>query len=328
MDVDSYIAVHAPEWQRLEQYVARGSRGLARRSGAEIAETVRLYLRASSQLAEVRARYSDRRLEQYLNALVTRSHASVYGGRPRTVRGFVRLFGGRYREAIGRTAPFIAAMAILLVAAVVASMLWVMTSRQAQLGLLPPAAREAIRQATGQRGASALPSAGISTFILINNVQVAFLAFGSGIFLGIGTIYLVLQNALTLGILAGAFQAGGKTWVFWSLILPHGLLELTAICIASGAGLRMGWSLIEPGDRSRSEAIVEETRDAVIVVIGVVPAFVVAAMIEGFLTGSVGTGFTVPLGVVLAAGYIALAFFPGWRRARGSGKGLRASPAT
>jgi uncharacterized membrane protein SpoIIM required for sporulation len=314
VDVDSYIAIYSPEWQRLEKAIARGSRGLAKLPGPEIADVVRLYLRASAHLAEVQTRYYDRRLLEYLNALVARAHAAVYAARPRTFRGLVRLFGERYREAIRRTVPFILVVAGLLLVVSVTSMAWVVTSKEAQVGLLPPAAREAIRRATG--GASGIPiaPAGLSTFILLNNVQVALLAFGAGIALGIGTLFVVVQNALLLGVLAGAFQASGKGALFWSLVLPHGLLELTAICIAAGAGLRMGWSLIEPGDRDRSLALVQEARDAVIVVVGVVPAFVVAALIEGFLTGRVSPGFTVPLGVLVAVAYAAFLFLPALAR--------------
>lgn len=316
VDIDSYIGIHGPEWRRLEQAIARGSRGLSKLSGSQIAEVVRLYLRASAQLAEVQTRFRDPRLNAYLNGLVTRAHGAVYGSTPRTMRGLGRFFGSRYREALRKTVPFILVVSAVLVLVALASLLWVLSSREAQAGLIPPAAREAIRRATSGRADSPIAPAGLSTFILLNNVQVAFLAFGAGISLGIGTLYIVIQNALLLGVLAGAFQAGGRAGAFWALVLPHGLLELIAICIAAGAGLRMGWSLVAPGDRFRSQALAEDARDAVIVLIGVVPAFVVAALIEGFLTGLFSAALTVPLGVVVAAAYVAFLFWPE-RRGRG-----------
>ncbi len=135
----------------------------------------------------------------------------------------------------------------------------------------------------------------------------AFLAFALGVTLCIGTLVVLVQNALLLGVLAGAFQAVGNGGRFWALVLPHGILELTAICIAAGAGLRMGWALIDPGDRPRSVALREETSEAVVVVVGVIPAFVVAAIVEGFVTGSgVPDAIEIGLGIVLAVGYVAL----------------------
>jgi len=145
--------------------------------------------------------------------------------------------------------------------------------------------------------------------ILVNNVIVAFLAFAFGIGLGIGTVYLVIQNAVLLGALAGAYQAAGKAGVFWSLVLPHGLLEITAICIAAGAGLRMGWSVIAPGERLRGRALAEDSRDAVLVVTGVIPAFGIAALIEGFITGtSIPAGVQLGLGTGVAVAYLAFLF--------------------
>ena len=148
--------------------------------------------------------------------------------------------------------------------------------------------------------------------ILTNNVTVAFLAFALGVTLGVGTLYVVLQNAVLLGALGGAFAAAGRAGVFWGLILPHGLLELTAICISAGAGLRIGWSIVDPGDRSRTVALAEEARDAVMVVVGVIPAFVAAALIEGFVTGNTGsTGAEIALGAAVSAAYLAFLFgFP------------------
>ena len=157
--------------------------------------------------------------------------------------------------------------------------------------------------------------ASLSTFIFINNVRIALLSFAAGLALGIGSIYFVAQNGLLLGTLAGAYQAAGKAGIFWPLILPHGLLELTAICIASGAGLRMGWSLIEPGDRTRGQSLVAEARDAVFVMVGVVPAFGMAALIEGFITPSgINHALSITLGVVVAAAYVVVLFVPLRRR--------------
>ncbi|MFN2543252.1 MAG: stage II sporulation protein M [Actinomycetota bacterium] len=305
MDVDSFIAKYSQEWRRLEE---RCSGDLSQTPGAEIDETVRLYLRTSAHLAEARSRYRDPSLETYLNRLVATAHGAVYAARPATVRGGIRFFGRRYRQAVRDTAPFIAAAAALMVVVALASLLWIATSPEAAAGVIPAAARDAIRRGGGS-GSLAVPPAGLSTVILLNNVQVAFLAFALGITLGVGTIYVVVQNALLLGVLGGAFQAAGHAGTFWSLILPHGLLELTAICISAGAGLRIGWSIVDPGDRSRGAALVEASRDAVLVVLGVIPAFCVAALIEGFVTGrGLPDSVELALGAVVAAGYVAFLF--------------------
>jgi uncharacterized membrane protein SpoIIM required for sporulation len=338
MDIDSFIQHYRPEWERLEQACAKGSRGLAKRTGPEIDDLVRLYLRTSSHLAEVRTRYRDPRLEAYLNRVVGVAHSALYGSKARSWRQFIKLFGPRYREAARRTLPFIlvAAAIMVLVSGVVE--VWVAGSREAQAGLLPPFARDAVQRAGGHRPDLGVAPAGLSAFIFLNNVRVALLSFLAGLALGIGSIYFVAENGLLLGTLAGAYQAAGKAGIFWPLILPHGLLELTAICIAAGAGLRMGWSLIEPGDHTRGQSLVAEARDAVFVMVGVVPAFAVAALIEGFITPSgINHALSITLGVVVAVVYVVLLFAPLQRRKRpapvlppGGGDPLPAttSPAT
>jgi uncharacterized membrane protein SpoIIM required for sporulation len=203
-------------------------------------------------------------------------------------------------------------IATLLVAVTVSIAVWVGGSAEARAGLLPAGARDAIERAGGGGGAAVdVAPPALSALIFQNNVQVAFLAFALGITLGVGTIVVIVLNASLIGSLAGGFHAAGAAWPFWSLVLPHGFLELIAICIAGGAGLRIGWSVVDPGDRPRIQALGEEARDAVFVVMGVIPAFAIAAAIEGFVTGRTGQPVVeVILGAVVAAGYLAFLLVP------------------
>lgn len=315
MDLDSYIAAHRTEWDALDSAVRR-SYGRSQ-SGAEITEMIRLYLRASSNLAEVQSRYHDPGLVDYLNGLVARAHGAIYGTEARSLRAATTLFGARYRQALRRTTPHILVVAAVLFGVMLATGAWVATSPEARVGLLPPAAREALERDDGSRTSIEIGSPEMSAYIFQNNVRVAFLAFALGITLGIGTAFVIVQNAALIGVLAGAAQAAGKADVFWSLVLPHGFLELTAICIAGGAGLRIGWSVVDPGDRYRLTALAEEARDAVLIVLGVIPAFLIAALIEGFVTGRTGAPILeIALGAAVAFGYVAFLFGPALPRVR------------
>ena len=132
VDLDSYIQAHRPEWGRLEESTAGGSRALGAGSGEDIAETVRLYLRASSHLAEVQTRYHDPALESYLNGLVARAHGAIYGGTAASARSFLRFFITRYRGVFRRTLPFIAVIAALMTVVLLATDLWVASSRRSE----------------------------------------------------------------------------------------------------------------------------------------------------------------------------------------------------
>ena len=315
MDVDRFIARHRPEWERLEALVGHGTRGLGHLQGAELDQVLQLYQRVSGHLSEVRTAWGDRSLEGYLTSVVAKAHAAVYGARPRTAAGFVRTFGVRYREAIRRTGPYIAIAAVVLVVSMVATLLWLQSSPAARAGVIPPQARQSIEKATGGADFDASPGA-VSGFILLNNVRVAFLAFVVGIALGVPTLLILVQNGFMVGALGAGYHVADKAGLFWSLILPHGVLEVAAIAIAAGAGLRIGWSLVDPGDRPRTRALAEEAGDAATVVVGVVPAFVLAALIEGFVTGRdlLPPAVQVGIGCVVGAAYLLFLFgLPLWR---------------
>jgi uncharacterized membrane protein SpoIIM required for sporulation len=105
-------------------------------------------------------------------------------------------------------------------------------------------------------------------------------------------------------VLGGLFIAAGKGGEFFGLILPHGLLELSAVTIAGAGGLRLGWAVIAPGDRTRGEAVALEGRRSVAVVLGLMLAFVIAGIIEGFVTPSgLPTAMRVAVGIVVAGGF-------------------------
>ena len=310
MDVDTFIGKYRREWSALEDVSRGGGRRLATMQGRELREVVRLYLRASGHLAEARSRFHDPDLEAYLNGLVARAHAAVYSARPRSARAFGRLLTVRYPEVVRRTLPYILVAATVLFGIAFASWWWISVSEHARAGIAPAEVQDAMRQ-TASRSPELGGSGELSTMILFNNVQVAFLAFALGITLGLGTLYVLVQNALLLGSLAGVYQAVGNAATFWTLVLPHGILELLAICIAAGAGLRIGWSIVDPGDRPRRDALREETAEAVVVVVGVIPAFAVAAFIEGFVTGSsLPDALEIAIGV--AVGVVYLVFLFGW----------------
>jgi uncharacterized membrane protein SpoIIM required for sporulation len=122
------------------------------------------------------------------------------------------------------------------------------------------------------------------------------------------------------------FYAAHHPGEFWGLITPHGMLELSSVVLAGGAGLRLGWALISPGDRPRSRALVDEARSAIVLVLGTVLTLAVSGVIEGFVTGS-----TLPTAARVGTGIIVEVAFLSWvvlcgRAARAELVGLRAAP--
>jgi uncharacterized membrane protein SpoIIM required for sporulation len=120
--------------------------------------------------------------------------------------------------------------------------------------------------------------------IMTNNITVSFMAFALGITFGVGTVYVLLFNGLLLGTLAALCYTHDLSIPFWSFVLPHGVIELTAILIAGAAGLLLAAALLAPGDLPRRQALVQTAKQSVHLVLGCVPLLIAAGLIEGFFS--------------------------------------------
>lgn len=130
----------------------------------------------------------------------------------------------------------------------------------------------------------AVDSSLMSATIMTNNIQVAILAFAGGVTFGLLTVYILIYNGILVGALAALFWHHEKTYDFWAYIVPHGIIELLAIFIAGGAGLLMGYKLFVPGAFSRGYQLKHQAKRSVQLLIGTIPLFVIAGIIEGFIT--------------------------------------------
>jgi len=178
---------------------------------------------------------------------------------------------------------------------------WVATQPDALAAMGTPSARQQyVNQAFAQYYD---PSAGFAAMVWTNNAWIAAQCVGLGIS-GIWPLYSLAANAVMVGATGGMMAAYGRLGVFFSLIAPHGLLELTAVFVAGAAGLRIFWTWVDPGHRPRMRALAEEGRALFTVAIGLVGALAVSGLIEGFLTGS-----TLPWAVKIAVGAGAVTAF-------------------
>ena len=319
MDIDPFLARYTPEWNRLEQLTRRAGAGVGRLSGAELRELIALYQRSASNLSYAQTNFNDATLNARLSQLLAASGAVIYGSRPRSLRGVGRFFTRTFPAALWRIRWFVAVSALLTLGPAIAIGAWLANSSRAVDATAPAAVRQAYVNQDFAAYYSSQPAAAFAAEVYTNNIRVAALAFAGGILVCVPTVYLLVTNGASVGQAAGLFAAAGQSSKFYGLILPHGLLELTSVIIAGGAGLRLGWAVIDPGDRSRAAAIGEEGRRAVVLVLGVILTLLVAGLIEGFLTGSsLPTAVRVGIGVAVEAAFLVYAVVLG-RAAAGEG---------
>jgi uncharacterized membrane protein SpoIIM required for sporulation len=312
MDVDRFVSTHQPAWDRLDVLVGRAGRSVRQLSPAELEELVALYQQVSTHLSLARTAYREPALTASLTRLTARAGAVVYGTRPRTLRAFAEFFTVTFPAALWHARAFIAVSAVVFCVPALAFGVWIARSPAALEASAPAELREAYVEDEFLEYYE--PSPEFAATVGTNNIQVGILAFASGIAFCALTVLVLLYNGISLGMVGGLFAAVGRLDVFFfGGILPHGFLELTAVFIAGGAGLRLGWTLIDPGDRPRGAALVQEGRRAIVIVMGLVVVFGVAALIEGFITGAdLPAWFRVGLGALVWLSFL----FYAWRLGR------------
>jgi uncharacterized membrane protein SpoIIM required for sporulation len=163
---------------------------------------------------------------------------------------------------------------------------------------------------------SANPALSFAAQVWTNNAWIAAGCLVLGVFLGLPVVYILWQNALNVGVAAGLMAAHGRLDVFFGLITPHGLLELTAVFVAAGAGLRLGWTVVDPGPRTRVDALAQEGRAAVGIAIGLAGVLLVSGVIEGFVTPSgLPTWARIGIGALAEVAFLAYVWTYGRRAA-------------
>lgn len=281
MDLDAFVSAHAAQWRRLDELSRR-----RRCTGAEADELVRLYREASTHLALVQSRLGDPALAGRLSGLVARGRAAAIGGT--RVSGWSALRRGvlqSFPVAVYRTWRWSVAMALANLAVVAAMMLWLRDHPQRLSRLISAAGVRELVDREFSDYYRAHPARAFAAHVWTNNAVVAAIALVLGVSL-VGTLYVMWQNTLNLGVVGGAMLGAGKAHVFFGLVLPHGMLELTAVFVAGGVGLRTGWAWVAPGLRPRGEALAEAGRLAAVVALGLVGVLLVSGVLEAFVTPS------------------------------------------
>lgn len=286
MDLDWYLAANRPAWDRLAQLADRARRPGGRLQPHEVDELVSLYQRTSAQLSFARQHFADPSLTAELNTLVARANAVIYRRTSSPAAGLRRFFAVTFPAAVWHIKWFVAVAAIALLAPAAVIGPWLGTNDEALTFAAPEAQRAAYVNDEFESYYSSAPAGQFATEVLVNNIQVSFLAFGAGMLFGIGSVALLVYNGVNVGVALALFIDAHRQATFWGLVLPHGFLELTAVIIAGAAGMTLGWSLVAPGDQPRAQAFTDAARRSVMVVLGLMLCFVTAGIIEGFVTPS------------------------------------------
>ncbi len=330
MDIDRYMQRNDPAWRRLEQLSQRAARGVGRLDDDEVAELLALYQRVSAQLSHARTHYRDPELNARLSRLLGEARNVIYRrrGNPAAVVG--RFLTETFPAAVWTSRRFVLAAFVCFFVPALGMGVWLANSPAALDAAVPPEVQELLAEEEFESYYSSDAAQNFAGSVTINNIQVAFLAFALGVVPLVGPGWILAYNGLNVGVMAAVMHRAGEAEQFWGLILPHGLLEISAILVAGAAGFRLSWALVAPGDRTRSRALRDEGSRAVVIVLGLVMCFVVAGFVEGFVTPSgLPTALRIAVGAAVLAGFACYIVLLGSRAERkGLGGVLGEQPTT
>lgn len=306
MDLDAYVIAHRHEWDRLDQLSRR-----RRLTGQESDELVERYQQVATHLSVVRSSAPDASVVAYLSSMLARARGRAVGTRVTTWKSVAHFFTDAFPAALYRLRRWWIGCLLVNVAVVAVMILWLLQHPAAEQSLMSPAEIDQLINHDFEDYYSTYASSHFALQVWVNNAWVAALCLAFGI-LGAPVIWLLFTNVANLAVIGSIMIRHDHGAHFWGLILPHGLLELTAVFVAGGVGLKLFWSWVEPGPLTRTRSVAREGRTAATVALGLVVVLMISGAIEGFVTGSpLSTWGRVTIGVIAELAFLAYVFILG-----------------
>jgi uncharacterized membrane protein SpoIIM required for sporulation/uncharacterized RDD family membrane protein YckC len=279
------------EYQKLLDEARAG--GLNSLGEAKVSRFAALYREMAADLARARTYGGSPELLYTMERLVGFGHNLLYRPPTRSWSRFRAFAGGGFAALVRRRWKPVLVASVLFYLPTLLTFAAVRNEPELEHELLSgemlARVEESVEKERKGEGYVEVPEVlmpAMASSLISNNVQVTFLAFAGGILAGLGSAWILILNGVMLGSVAAAFANQGQSLHLWTFVLPHGVIELTAICIAGGAGLWLGSAMLLPGRRTRREVLVTRGREAVSLIGGTALMLVIAGTIEGFISPS------------------------------------------
>ena len=311
-----FVALRQPPWEAFRTQAGRVARlGIKQMSGSELTEFAGQYRAVASDLARARTYGVDRRVLNYLERVVGMGHNAIYGFQGVRRLSVSHLLLRELPAATYRARWLVAAAMVLFMGSGLIGFQLVRQQPDIIYEIMPSGmiqrAEIGASEIQAGRGYAQSPSPYlpiVASTIITNNIQVAFAAFAFGITAGIGTVVVLLFNGLFFGSVLAMFANYGLAGWMLTFVAGHGVLELTAIFIASAAGLLIGKAILLPGDVARRDALAVQGREAIKLVGSAASLLLLAGIIEGLLSASSAPA-TLKLGVSAASAVLVVLYF-------------------
>ncbi len=316
MDMDAFTTVHSPQWARLDMLAKKRSL-----TGAETDELLDLYQSVSAHLSLIRSVAAESQLSASLSATLANARTRFTGAKSNFFVDTARFFVISLPAAFYRIRWLTVVVGAVFV--LIATLFGAWTAGNP--GVLAAMGSDAQLQQLVERDFvgyySENPAASFAGAVWTNNAWIAAQCVAFGI-TGVFVPYAIFSNAQGVGMTAGVMFAYDRGDVFFSYILPHGLMELTAIFIAAAAGLRIFWAWVSPGPQTRLNSLAKEGRSLMTVAAGLVLVLFVSGFVEAYVTPSpLPVWAKISIGALVLAAYWTYTLVLGGRAVRNGESG-------
>lgn len=315
MKETQFIENYQVHWDTLEKKTKQIQTTKGRRMPAEeLKAFLDLLKRVNHHLAYAKTYFPQSETHKYLNNLSVRANNQLYRVKGSTWKDILFYATKDFPERVLKNGKVILFAMVLLMASILFGYVLVLMDIQNAAFFLPEQFLEQAGGSSEGGGIKESQFAFMSGYIMVNNIGVAIKSFAFGIGAGVMTLYVVFFNGAMLGALSAYLEVQKADMAnYWSLILPHGFIELTAIVIAAAAGLKIGYALLVPGQLGRISAVIKSAKEGAMLMPGVIGMLVIAGLIEGFITPS---SLSIPFKFVFAGMTVVLMglyFGSGWQ---------------
>lgn len=301
MDLDAFVSEHQGEWDRLRRLAGKRKRRL---SGEEVDELVALYHRTATHLSIVRSRSPDPAVIAWLSRLVLQARAALTPSSGFSGAGVARFLLVSFPGEVLRSSGWW--IGVMLATVLLSGIRMAVVADDPERYLSPAEIDDLVNNSFEAYYSTFQPQ-NFAALVWTNNTFIAAICLATGVLI-LPVLLILYSNIENLGLIGGIMIGNGRADVFFGLVLIHGLLELTAVFIAAGVGLRIGWAWIAPGaGLTRGKALAERARSAMVVALGLALVLLVSGLIEAFVTP-----LPVPIPIKLGFGALVWLAFLGY----------------
>ncbi|MFW0789951.1 stage II sporulation protein M [Gordonia sp. CPCC 205333] len=303
MDLDAYVAAHQGSWHRLNELSRR--RNL---TGAEADEILDLYQRVATHLSVIRSTAPDAGVIGYLSALLARARSRAAGTRATSLRDVGTYFSRTLPAGLYRLRWWWITTMVASFFAIGVVMWWMVSHPQIESSLASPGEIDQLVNNDFESYYSESAASAFAFRVWTNNFWLAAVCIAFGVFC-IPVVYILVNNVINVGVVGSMMISHGRGDLFFGLIIPHGLLEMTCLFVSAAVGLKLFWTWVAPGARTRFQALAEEGRTAMAVAMGLVVLLLITGVIEAFVTPSgLPTWARIAVGIAVEIGFFAYVF--------------------